>query len=111
MPRCECSRSFYGSMQRMTRFTHLEISAVFPYTNEEGKSYCEALWGLASGVLSLECLLEVEDDPKLIFFTVYGCYPSGLAEAICDVESLSEASHVATELRLLFQHVGETELN
>lgn len=103
-----CTR---GRLPDMAQFTHLEINAVYPYSDGTTETCCEALFGVASGKLSIVELLDESEDNTLVFFTVYGRSKEGLAEALHDADSLSDAVHIAAEINRHYQHLDETVLN
>lgn len=91
-----------GVLPDMTKFISLEVNAVYPFTSEESESFedtfCEAQLGVASKKVELEGDL----NPADLFYSVYGRYEDGEAEALHDESTLEQIMVVANDLSKRF---------
>lgn len=92
----------HGILPDMAVYRSLEVRAVYPFEDKENGQFCESLPGIASKRLQLEDFLTEEESPAKLFFTVYGCFDDGEAEALHDESTLDQIMVVADELSKRF---------
>lgn len=93
-----------GKLPNLDEHTSLEINAV--YSNLVGdETCCEALFGVASGQLSVETLLEPGFNQDELFYTIYSRHEDGDVEALHDEKSLDEIKLVASRIVELYPHL------
>lgn len=94
-----------GKLPDLSTHTSLEINAVYSFAVGE-QTGCEALFGVASGQVSVETLLEQGFDKNELFYTVYSRDEDGYAEALHDEKSLDDIKLVASKIAELYPHLG-----
>ncbi len=95
-----------GLLPDLTDFQGLEINAVYTFKKPDSdETFCEALFGVASGVVTIESCLEPGFDENEVFYSVYARDQDGYAEALHDEKSLEAIKSIAAVIELKYPHL------
>lgn len=98
-----------GVLPDLSSYEGLEINAVYPkHDKETDVTFCEALFGVASGEVALADVLEAEIDVNELFYTVYARDSNGEAEAIHDEPSFDDIKKIAAGIVDQYPHLTTT---
>lgn len=98
-----------GLLPDLSDFQGLEINAVYSNLGPESEdTSCEPLYGVASGVVSIESLLEPGFDKSEVFYSVYARHQDGDVEALHDEKSLESIKSIATDIAQKYPHLTIT---
>lgn len=99
----------HGVLPDLSNYEGLEINAVYPnHDKENDVTFCEALFGVASGEVSLADALRADVDVNELFYTVYARHSDGEAEPIHDETSLDEIKKIAAGIVDQYPHLTTT---
>lgn len=98
-----------GLLPDLSDFQGLEINAVYSYQDPDSEiTCCEPLFGVASGTVSIESLLEPGFDKSEVFYSVYARDHDGYAEALHDEKSLESIKSIASDIAQKYPHLTIT---
>jgi hypothetical protein len=86
-----------GELPDLSESASLEISAVFVATLDDDSTDSRALFGVASGAVNHEDLIDKNEVGELVY-TVYHRHQEGWAEALHDADTLTSAQIVASQI-------------